>query len=98
MAFNTKPLYNNFADFDKKEAYIVEIRLNPKIITIDCWYSIFIYKEGVDKLMTDKDGLWKDCNCMNCRLARIEDNINKIMTKIDSPEDQSTENPGENRF
>jgi hypothetical protein len=29
-------------------------------------------------------GIWKDCNCMNCRLARIEDNIKKIKDMMDN--------------
>jgi len=34
---------------------------------------------GMFHLMTDNDeSLWKDCNCMNCRLARIESSLKKI--------------------
>ncbi len=33
----------------------------------------------------DQNSMWKDCNCMNCRLARIESNIQKIMHFIDNP-------------
>jgi hypothetical protein len=29
--------------------------------------------------MTDNgENVWKDCNCMNCRLARIETSLKKI--------------------
>ena len=31
----------------------------------------------------EQNDVWKDCNCMNCRLARIENNINKIIHIID---------------
>jgi hypothetical protein len=31
----------------------------------------------------DQESVWKNCNCMNCRLARIEDNINKLVHLID---------------
>jgi hypothetical protein len=29
------------------------------------------------------DETWKDCNCMNCRLARIEDNIKELKNMMD---------------
>ncbi|UCE35994.1 MAG: hypothetical protein JSW00_10555 [Thermoplasmata archaeon] len=32
----------------------------------------------------EDDSMWKDCNCMNCRLARIEDNVNRIITYINT--------------
>jgi hypothetical protein len=27
---------------------------------------------------------WKDCNCMNCRLARIEDNIKELRAMLNN--------------
>ena len=30
------------------------------------------------------DDILENCNCMNCRLARIEDNINKLVHLIDN--------------
>ncbi len=30
------------------------------------------------------DEFWKDCNCMNCRLARIEDNIKELRDMLNS--------------
>lgn len=28
--------------------------------------------------------VWKDCNCMNCRLARIEDNIKELRDMLNN--------------
>jgi hypothetical protein len=40
---------------------------------------------------------WKDCNCMNCRLARIEDNLKTIKHLMDNLphdfEESTTESP-----
>jgi hypothetical protein len=42
----------------------------------------------------DTESMWKDCNCMNCRLARIEDQIEKIMDFIDTRPEASTNPTG----
>jgi hypothetical protein len=30
------------------------------------------------------EDLWKDCNCMNCRLARIENNIRELREMLNN--------------
>jgi hypothetical protein len=42
----------------------------------------------------ESEDMWKDCNCMNCRLARIENRIEKIMVFIDTQPEVSTNPPG----
>ena len=41
------------------------------------------------------DNLWKDCNCINCRLARIEDNINKMIQIMDNFPPEYMKSPDE---
>ncbi|UCE73396.1 MAG: hypothetical protein JSV56_10235 [Methanomassiliicoccales archaeon] len=49
-------------------------------------------------MMTEKpDNVWKDCNCMNCRLARIEDNIRELKQMIDSLPMDFDEEPKETK-
>lgn len=43
----------------------------------------------------EQNSVWKDCNCMNCRLARIEDNINKIVHIIDKLPTELGESPAD---
>jgi hypothetical protein len=43
----------------------------------------------------DRESIWENCNCMNCRLARIEDNINKIVHIIDNLPVEFGESPDE---
>ncbi|MEE9151943.1 MAG: hypothetical protein V3U20_08950 [Thermoplasmata archaeon] len=46
----------------------------------------------------NSDDIWKDCNCTNCRLARIEDNIMELKVMIDSFAINSGEGPKEGQF
>jgi hypothetical protein len=44
---------------------------------------INIHKNDEIPMNEAPEEVWKDCNCMNCRLARIEDNIRELKTMLD---------------
>jgi hypothetical protein len=46
-------------------------------------HILYTFNELDDVMTEDGTSIWKDCNCMNCRLARIENNLKEIKGIID---------------